>query len=543
MPPEPEELEGLADLGAEAVPEDLEDLGAENTLDLEAHVQEVRSKLDAQQKAIQSPAVAEGIARSAFQGATFNFGDEILAGAKSLGNQTYEQALQEERAKLELARQHPGAKTAEMLGSGAWALVPGLGQIGAGRALATGAALGGLSAAGESEGGVLDRAQAAVPGAAIGAATAGAGVGIGKALSAAGPKLAGMAAEKVADQMGATPYQLLRIQKKFGGVRQLGEKMHELGLTGTSARVARKAIEAQEATGAQIGQIYKAADEAVMKAPVVDLESIRAKIQKLSDRYSGMHEGTKVKKVYQEYLEGLSPKNRATDHFMSFKKTDIETIPRMHTKMQLMDDEIFSNSTSTIRKEALKEIRAIYREEIDKAVEKAVPDLFPELKKANEAYSLASEVAPQAERAAGLHSSENFFGVRNMLAAAIGDTAGGLPLAVGAAVGRPIAARYGKTVGAAALRGLGQTSAALAPHAQRASIVGTSSAGSAIAQEPSIRNSTTTAKQNLNKLGAAGIRLSQAAQKGDEEFNSEHYRLWLSDHAYRKKISELKDKD
>jgi len=43
--------------------------------------------------------------RAALQGLTFGFGDEIVAGARSLGDQTYEEALVDERGQLPAVRE------------------------------------------------------------------------------------------------------------------------------------------------------------------------------------------------------------------------------------------------------------------------------------------------------------------------------------------------------------------------------------------------------------------------------------------------------
>ncbi len=80
---------------------------------------------------------AGNLARQAAQGLSFNFGDEIAAGARSLfGDETYDQALADERAKIEeFARRNPGASlTANFGGALAGGLGAGLAVRGAAKA-------------------------------------------------------------------------------------------------------------------------------------------------------------------------------------------------------------------------------------------------------------------------------------------------------------------------------------------------------------------------------------------------------------------------
>ena len=56
-------------------------------------------------------------ARLVAQGFGFNFSDEIIAGFRSLGDETYEEAVAEERAALDAARQKEGSLKYELGGA------------------------------------------------------------------------------------------------------------------------------------------------------------------------------------------------------------------------------------------------------------------------------------------------------------------------------------------------------------------------------------------------------------------------------------------
>ena len=102
-------------------------------------------------------------ARLAAQGAFFNFSDEIAAAFRALGEDTYKEALIDERSMLEEAREKEGSLKYELGG----AVIPGLiaapftGGASipatAGRLAAIGAAQGFTSAIGAGEGDIVDR--------------------------------------------------------------------------------------------------------------------------------------------------------------------------------------------------------------------------------------------------------------------------------------------------------------------------------------------------------------------------------------------------
>jgi hypothetical protein len=122
------------------------------------------------------------------QGLGLGFGDEITAAARSaFGSETYDEALEDERTRIEQSRQaHPWLSTGAELaggiatpGMGAARFVQGAGSLlgRVGRSSAVGAGFGGVSGFGSGEGGLASRAESAVDGGVIGA-------GIGAALPA-----------------------------------------------------------------------------------------------------------------------------------------------------------------------------------------------------------------------------------------------------------------------------------------------------------------------------------------------------------------------
>jgi hypothetical protein len=136
---------------------------------------------------------AAGLARSLEQGATFGFGDELNAAVRSLGHETFDEALADERGSLHKFREnHPvGSVGAELVGGvGAGGLTGkalrmlGLAKEAASTATtlsekalnlvkttAGGAAAGSVAGAGSAEGGLDERARGAARGAAFGAGT------------------------------------------------------------------------------------------------------------------------------------------------------------------------------------------------------------------------------------------------------------------------------------------------------------------------------------------------------------------------------------
>ena len=164
----------------------------------------------------------KGLLRSAGAGATFGFGDEIVAGVRSVlpeavGGASYEQALQEERDALKKFRdQYPVASTATELASsiptmfipglGAAKAVQGVGRVAKvlnsplGQAAQVGAKQGALSGIGGAEGDIVDRAIGGAEGAATGAL-------VGSALTGAG-RLGSKAVQGIAERINPERYSI-----------------------------------------------------------------------------------------------------------------------------------------------------------------------------------------------------------------------------------------------------------------------------------------------------------------------------------------------
>jgi hypothetical protein len=181
---------------------------------------------------------ASGLAKSALSGLTFNYGDEILAGLKSsVGDTTYEKALEDERAQQKkFKEQYPAAAlSTEVIGSLPTMLIPGLGPA-KGLQMASrvgkiaepfiqagivGAKQGALSGMGEAEGDLVDRAKGAAQGAGVGAVAGGALTGLGRMAS---PVL-GAFAERVSPRVS----EQVAVSKVF-------EDLQRSGLTPSQAR-------------------------------------------------------------------------------------------------------------------------------------------------------------------------------------------------------------------------------------------------------------------------------------------------------------------
>lgn len=195
----------------------------------------------------------EGLARSAIgQGTFFGFGDEIVAGLRSIGEETYDQALEDERAKVaQFREENPGtAFVGELVGSVA---TPGIGLVSgairpaasvAGR-IAQGAKIGAGYGAGygfaSGEGGVKNRLSNAASGAATGAA-------LGAVLPAAGSAIAGTA-RKAMDFASPT------IARLRGGTDSAADKIMANRLTsgGDTPQALRERLADAERTGTFYG--------------------------------------------------------------------------------------------------------------------------------------------------------------------------------------------------------------------------------------------------------------------------------------------------
>ena len=475
------------------------------------------------------------------QGITLGWGDELVAAAKSaVGDRTYTEELARERARLAAERaQHPTPGLAEFSGALPLAAVPGVGGGSLAGMAGTGAAMGAVGAAGASDAPELQsRLRAAAPGALVGAGTGVLGHSLGRGLQAIGRGLMAKGASKTAESIGATPPQMRSMQRIHGTPEEIGERMRATGMTGSAKRIAERAEGIIDRTGEEIGDIYRQAHEAVEGQPVVNVERIRQNLMKRAAETTGMPEADTRNRVFSSWLKKL-------------EGADSETIERMHKRLVALQQKAEGFKRGSPRSRAMRDVVDAYRSELQDAVGSVDPSLRSQLVEANKKFSLAKSVKPAAEGQASRQEADNAFGVRNMLAGGLGAVAyGGVE---GAALGaiRPFAARYSKPITAAMLRGAGRTSGAVGRGLERAgpalSKPAATRAGAATAGEPAAgRNTTDVARslvtspsRDLLSLGTAGFKLQQAAAKGDQEFNAEHWRLLVGDPEYRQKIEEI----
>lgn len=261
-----------------------------------------------------------GLARTGLgQGTMFGLGDEAMALVRSMGDETYDQALQDERAKIEAFRnENPGtALAAELAGSlatpglglAAGAIKPAatvLGKIAQGSKL--GAGFGGAYGFASSEGGegnILDQAYERGKGALSGAAV---GLGVGAALPAAGGIIAGTA-RKVSDF--ASPA-IARYTKGVDAAadKVMAQRMREAGDT-------PQAFRDQLAEAKRSGTFYGGGRSASITESPLALSDLSPEMRKLAGsaaRSSG--EATARAEAFIGTRQtGVTPKNEAAARF------------------------------------------------------------------------------------------------------------------------------------------------------------------------------------------------------------------------------------
>lgn len=193
---------------------------ANTTQALNDYIRRLQREDNAERDEEAGKATMSGPVAAAVNGLTFGFGDEAVAGARSLfGSTSYDEALGQERAsRARYSEEHPYiAGGMELAGSLPTALLP-MGWAGkaaqgvnrlrqVGRAATTGATSGALTGAaqgfGEGEGGLTERLQGAGVGAGIGGALGGAGGTVVEALAPAGRAIRDFATGIVSPQRGA----------------------------------------------------------------------------------------------------------------------------------------------------------------------------------------------------------------------------------------------------------------------------------------------------------------------------------------------------
>jgi hypothetical protein len=257
-----------------------------------------------------------GLARTGLgQGTLFGLGDEAMALARSFGEETYDDALKDERAKVESFRdENPGtALAAELAGSFA---TPGLGlAAGAIRPAATvlgkiaqgsklGAGFGGAYGFASSEGGdgnLLDQTYARGKGALSGAAV---GAGLGAALPAASGIIGGTA-RKVSEF--AAPA-IARHTKGVDAAADtvMAQRMQAAGDT-------PQAMRAQIEEAKRVGTFYgggKSASQTDTPLALVDMSPDMRKLAGSASRSSG-EANARAEAFIGTRQTGVTPKNEA----------------------------------------------------------------------------------------------------------------------------------------------------------------------------------------------------------------------------------------
>lgn len=257
-----------------------------------------------------------GLARTGLgQGTLFGFGDEAMAGIRSLGKETYDEALKDERAKVEAFREeNPGAAlAAELAGS---FVTPGLGIAGgalktaanAGRlakiakGAKVGAGFGGAYGFASSEGGdgtlaeqAAERGKGALSGMAWGA---GLGAGIPVVTG-----IVGGAARKISDV--ASP----AVARMTSGVEKAADKVmgSRMAESGNTPQVFRNQLEEAKRVGTFYGG-GKSASVTDSPLGIVDLSPSMQKLAGSASRSSG-EASARAESFIGTRQTGVTPKN------------------------------------------------------------------------------------------------------------------------------------------------------------------------------------------------------------------------------------------
>lgn len=470
--------------------------------------------------------------RSLMGGMLGGWRDELAARIRSLGGESYDDALTDERRlEAEERAAKPGLNTIGRVAQGAATMaIPGS-SIPA--LAAQGAALGGLTAAGESDADTMSgRLRAAGEGATVGGGTALAASALGRSVAPLGRYLSRKGAEKTAESIGATPTELRKLVRRHGSEAEVGERMRAAGLTGSAGRIAKRSEDLVDQTGQEIGDIYRTASDAVDGAPVVDLGAVRSRIARKAAEIRGMPEAGSMSRVYKKWMKEL-------------EGADGETIQRMHQRLRHLQNQAEVPKPGTPRRKAMKAVASAYRDELQKAVGDASPELLDRLRELNRGHSLAKDIAPAAAGQLAREQTAKGGGARDMIASGVGVLTYG-PAGALAGLARAPLSRYGKAGLAAAQTGAGRAATGLASTARTAS----APAGRLAASESArsyVRSSTDMAREAVRSdpmaFGADGIRLAEAAAQGDREFAAEHWRAMVNSQEYRQSMRDLEAKE
>ena len=249
--------------------------------------------------------MAKGVARSAGQGLTFGFGDELTALARSLfGAESYDELVEEERQALDDFREeHPGWAYGTEIAAGM--VLPGgalKGGLTAARAAKVGAGTGGAYGAGAGEGNIVQRA----PGAAVGAV-------LGGGLGAGGQKLSEVGSKYLRRRLGKRPGRQYRDAREQDlAVGRLQRDFKEQLETDDPARLAQ-----MQAQGIPPSEAYRG--DVTGRMAIADLPAMEGAGLGLSQKYGSVREIAKQKLTqradseYEELVGELRTSLRATE--------------------------------------------------------------------------------------------------------------------------------------------------------------------------------------------------------------------------------------
>lgn len=313
----------------------------------------------------------KNLLRQAGQGLTFNFGDEITAGARSLfGDETYEQALADERSKIdEFHKRNPWASGAANIGG---ALIGG-GGIGmgvrgaakAGSSLAgriagataanpigaggiTGAASGALAGFGEGEGGFDNRMASAGMGAIVG----GLGGTAAGALISAAPAVKRIYQERIAKNPDAI---------RASAEREVGKGIERSGKTADELKA-----RLQEDRGLGVPSTLMNADDELAKTGEVVVAKGGKGARSLEDTVAGQRADA-PQRTYNNLQKGISDADyyASEDAILdSLKKTGAahyENAPWMN--QDVTDPRILKFLETDVGQQAFKRARSIVEKE------------------------------------------------------------------------------------------------------------------------------------------------------------------------------------
>lgn len=373
----------------------------------------------------------------ALQGATFNYSDEAIAGAKALYDklaegkdfsEAYDERLERERAELERARKNPKSYMAGMAAGGmATAAVPGLGwaNIGKGASVAgqmgKAALLGGLAGSGESEGNLLENQGQLAKDIALGAGAGAAFQGLLGKGSEALKKLPAFARKKAAERaVKATTGQNIKAIRKMGGtthasagdiekfekgVRKVGEDiMEEVTPSGKPLMqgfesvedLAPKMAEARKYYGGKLGEVGKAVDAFYPKGSVQG-SNIANKLRAYAAEIPPVAQGKKL----IEQIEGVA------DDFDAAGNLTFDKAKLFKNQFQYKADDadlLVSN------KDVTNKIRSIIGGEMDETADNLKTNLGKVLERAGEAKPITMTerggIPPAAQGAMNVSADE-----------------------------------------------------------------------------------------------------------------------------------------